>query len=359
MSYFDTRYHPPGTAPGTLIPHREVQHRPLAVTLVNYNGTHLEERQATDIAELEAGLDHTGVTWLHLQGHPDVAALHALAAIFDLHQLALEDVLDRSQQPKLERYGDHFFLTLRLPDLRGPQVRAEQISLFLGKGFVLSFHAGEIDPFEPVRQLLRGGSERLRQRPADYLLYTLVDLVIDHGFPVLEQLGEQVEDLELELLDHPDHATLNRLHQLKRDLLLLRRLLWPQRELINLLLREEHPLLQDETKLYFRDCYDHSFQILDLLETYREMTADMLEVYLSSISHRLNEIMRLLTVISTIFIPLTFIAGVYGMNFGRGEPRSPWAMPELDWYFGYPLIWLVMAVLAIGMALYFRYKRWF
>ncbi len=187
----------------------------------------------------------------------------------------------------------------------------------------------------------------------------LVDRIIDQGFPILENFGEQIEAIEIALLNSPDRRTLNRIHQLKRNLLFLRRVFWPQREVITRLLNEDHPLIQDETKLYLRDCYDHSIQIMDLLEAYRDLGAGMLDVYLSSASNRLNEIIRLLTIISTIFIPLTFLAGLYGMNFGRREPISPWAMPELDAYYGYPIVLLVMVGLAVGMVFYFKYKRWF
>jgi magnesium transporter len=274
--------------------------------------------------------------------------------------LALEDIINTGQRPKLEHYEEHCFLTLGLPDFNDLKLQIEQVSLFLGVGYVLSFHAGEQDPFELIRGRLRTHTNRIRKRKADYLFYALVDRVIDQGFPVLESFGDRITDLEMELLDHPDRETLHQIHQNKRDLALLRRLFWPQRELIYLLLQEEYSsLIQEETKIYFRDCHDHSIQILDLLETYRDMTAGMLDVYLSSISHRLNEIIRLLTVISTVFIPLTFVAGVYGMNFGRDIPKSPLAMPELDWYYGYPLFWLVIVGIVVGMVAYFKHKRWF
>ena len=259
----------------------------------------------------------------------------------------------------MELYDEQYFLTLGLPADNNTHTEIEQISLFMGEMYVISFHAGAVDPFEAVRKRLRNRKNRIRNRGADYLLYALLDRVVDQGFPVLERFGEKIEKLEMELLDRPDQETLNHIHQTKRNLLLLRRMIWPQRELINLLLREESPLIKEDTKLYLRDCYDHSVQILDLLETYRDMTASMLDVYLSSTSHRLNEVMKVLTIIATIFIPLTFIAGVYGMNFGRKEPISPWAMPELDWYYGYPLIWLIMIAMVMVMVGYFKYKRWF
>jgi magnesium transporter len=207
-------------------------------------------------------------------------------------------------------------------------------------------------------QRLRKHSGRIREQQADYLLYALLDITIDRGFPVLENFGENIEALEDELLENPCNQTLAKIHHTKRELLLLRRMLWPQREVISTLLREEQPQLTANTRLYLRDCHDHAVQILELIEAYREMSASMLDVYLSSISNRLNEVMRVLTVIATIFIPLTFLVGVYGMNFGV-QSKSPWAMPELDWYYGYPLLWLVMIGIAVGMVLYFKRKNWF
>jgi magnesium transporter len=356
--YFRKRYHAPGTPPGTLIEPAE-ERLPLRISLADYTLGSLEERPKISIADCKAYLERSSITWIHLQGHPDAATLQELAVLLNFHPLAVEDVVNTGQRPKLELYEEQFFLTLSLPVLEGPHAEAEQVSLFMGRGYVVSFHAGNADPFEAVRQRLRDANSRLRSYAADYLLYALVDRIIDQGFPVLERFGERLEELEMELLNQPDRQTLTRMHQIKRDLLLIRRLFWPQREVVNLLLRDEHHLISEHTKLYFRDCYDHSIQIMDLLETYRDMAAGMLDIYLSSTSNRLNEIMRLLTVISTIFIPLTFIAGVYGMNFGRDGPRSPWAMPELDWYYGYPLVWLAMLVIALTMVFYFKRKRWF
>lgn len=360
MVFFRKRYHPPGTAPGTLIEHRDIKRYPLHISVIDYTRTTIEEKPGVEVEDCRSYLSRPTITWIHVQGYPGTEVLQALARIFDLHPLALEDVANVGQRPKLEPYEDHFFLALSLPVLGdGLHTDTEQVSLFMGEGYVVSFHPGPFDPFEPVRKRLRKPGSRIRRSGPDYLLYALLDTVIDGGFPMLESIGERIEDLEIELLDHPDQTTLGRIHAIKRELLLLRRMLWPHREVVNLLMRDEGPLIQTETRLYLRDCYDHSVEVMELLETYREMTAGMLDVYLSSTSHRLNEIMQVLTIIATIFIPLTFIVGVYGMNFGRDEPRSPWAMPELDWYYGYPLIWLVMLVLAIGMMGYFKYRRWF
>ncbi len=207
-------------------------------------------------------------------------------------------------------------------------------------------------------QRLRKHSGKIRGNKADYLLYALIDVIIDRGFPVLEYYGEYIEDIEEALLDSPDRETLENIHHIKRELLLLRRMLWPQREVINLLVRKEQPQLSAGTLIYLRDCHDHAVQILELIEAYREITAGMLDIYLSSISHRLNEVMKVLTIIATIFIPLTFLVGVYGMNFGTHH-KSPWAMPELEWYYGYPLLWLLMFAIAGAMLRYFKRRKWF
>ncbi|MCW8828467.1 MAG: magnesium/cobalt transporter CorA, partial [Gammaproteobacteria bacterium] len=281
----------------------------------------------------------------------------ALGQLFGLHPLALEDVINTGQRPKADSYGEQLFVVMNLPTVNEQgRIETEQVSLFLGEGFLISFHRGDSRPFEPVVQRLRKHSGKIRERKADYLLYALLDVTIDRGFPVLEFYSEYIEDLEDELLENPGKETLSRIHQLKRELLMLRRMLWPQREVINNLIREEQPQIRAETQPYLRDCYDHTIQIIDLIEVYREMTSSMMDVYLSSVSNRMNEVMKVLTVIATTFIPLTFIVGVYGMNFS-GD--SPWAMPELNWYYGYPLVWLVMILVTGGMIIYFKRRNWF
>ncbi|NJN45994.1 MAG: magnesium/cobalt transporter CorA [Candidatus Competibacteraceae bacterium] len=359
MSYFSKRYHVPGTGPGTLAEPLEPPSIPPRISLIEYDAVTLEEHSDIAIAECRPYLESPTITWIHVQGQPNADILHVLAEFLPCTPWPWKISSTPVSVPSWSFMKNTFFLVLGLPSFNNTHAGVEQVSFFLGEDYVVSFNAGAVDPFELVRKRLRDAKNRIRTRQADYLLYALVDRVIDQGFPVLESFSERIENLETELLTRPDQKTLNRIHQLRRDLLLLRRLFWPQREVINLLMREEHPLIREETRLFLRDCYDHGIQIMDLLETYRDMSAGMLDVYLSSTSHRLNEIMRLLTVISTIFIPLTFIVGLYGMNFGRDEPRSPWAMPELDWYYGYPLVWLIMVGVGVAMVTYFKYKRWF
>ncbi len=359
MAYFIKRYHPPGTAPGTLERPAHEQQLPLTLSLLDYGSENLEERRLLHVEDCREFAHRDSNTWIHVQGHPDAETLRALGAVFELHPLALEDIANTGQRPKFETYGKHLFAVLSLArfDQATRTASTEQVSLFMGERFLISFHQGVQDPFEPVRKRLREQAGKIRGRAIDHLLYALVDLVIDESFPPLEQLGDDVESLEDDLLENPDRDTLYRLQRLKRNLLQLRRMLWPQREVVNALIRDDTGVISDESKIYFRDCYDHTIQIMDLLETYRDMTTSMLDIYLSSVSNRLNDIMRVLTMIATIFIPLTFVVGVYGMNFRNDA--SPWAMPELHWYYGYPLVWLLMIVVAGAMLMYFKRKGWF
>ncbi|MBI5138167.1 MAG: magnesium/cobalt transporter CorA [Nitrospirae bacterium] len=356
MSYFSKKYHAPGTSPGTLA--ETAGAGGLVIRLIDYTATEFTEKDLISPAECHDYLDRPTITWIHVQGTVAPETLRHVGELFELHPLALEDVINAGQRPKAERYGGHLFVVACDPSLAGDgHVTSHQVSLFAGENFVISFHSGPDDPFEPVRARLRKAGGRIRTRKADYLLYALLDLVIDGGFPLLETLGDAIEETEADLLERPDRASLHKLHAIKRDLLLLRRMLWPQREAINALVRDGEPPITDETRVYLRDCYDHTTHIMELLESYREMTAGMLDIYLSSVSNRMNDVMRVLTIIATIFIPLTFIVGVYGMNFAH--PDSPWAMPELRAYYGYPAVWLVMLALAGGMLLLFKRKGWF
>lgn len=358
MTYFTKQYHPPGTPPGTLTEREMTDTSELKISLIDYSDDSFVEKHLISARECKSFLKNPTVTWIHIQGQPTAKTLQEFAEHFTLHALALEDILNTGQRPKIESYDSQLFAITSLPVMIDGSIYNEQISIFAGKDYVISFHRGDTDPFDTARHRLRNHSGKIRTRKADYLLYCLLDIIIDEGFPVLENFGEQVEALEEELLDNPDKNTLRTLHSIKRELLLLRRTLWPQRELLNKLIRDESDIINEETIIYFRDCYDHTIQIMDLLETYREMTASMMDVYLSSISYRLNDVMRVLTVIATIFIPLTFIVGIYGMNFNANN-KSPWAMPELNWDYGYPALWFVMLSIAIGMVIFFKRRGWF
>ncbi len=358
MAYFTKRYHPPGTSPGTLSQPEKLLPIPLQILLTDYTDSEYVERVLDAPEECRTYLERDTVTWIHVQGDAEPDIMRQLGKLFGLHQLALEDVINTGQRPKVDDYSEQLFIVIAHPviDINDANVKTTQLSLFVGHNFVISFHPGKHDPFNPVRQRLRDHAGRIRSRGADYLLYALIDMVIDEGFPVLELLGDEIEQLEEEMLGTPTRSSMHRLHHLKRSLILLRRMLWPQREVLNRLVHDDTGIISDQNQVYYRDCYDHTIQIMDLLETYRDMVTGLLDIYLSSVSYRLNEIMRVLTVIATIFIPLTFIVGVYGMNFA--DTDSPWAMPELHWYYGYPLVWLVMVAVVAVMLFYFRRRKW-
>ncbi len=345
---------PPGAPPGTLIPDPEAP-QPI-IRVIAYGPEALTEQDVSSPRQVRDFLSTWPVVWVNVEGLGDATVISQLGDIFGLHRLALEDVINVHQRAKVEQYGEYYFIVTRMVMLH-EQLETEQVSLFLGRNFVLTFQEGlPGDCLEAVRNRLRKGQTRIRETKTDYLAYALLDAVVDSYFPILEEYGEQLERLEQELLTRPTTDTVIRIHDIKRDLLTLRRVIWPQREALNMLLRDEVPLITHETQLHLRDCYDHTVQLIDLVETYRELSSDMTDVYLSSISNRTNEIMRVLTVIATIFIPLTFIAGIYGMNFNTEV--SPWNMPELKWYWGYPFSLLVMALVALMQLAFFWRRGW-
>lgn len=356
MAFFTKRYHPPGTPAGTLSGRPPELHYPLRIHVADYTSDKITVREDVSIEECRAYRATPSMTWIHVAGQPTEPLLHELAEEFGLHRLALEDVLNSGQRPKAEQFDDQLFVVMSLPLMESAVVDVQQVSLFLAPGMLLSFHDGDFALFRPILRRLEEKSSRLRSRGGDFLFYSMLDLIIDQGFPVLENFGAQLEQLEEEILQVNDRTTLEKLHIIKRELTLLRRMLWPQREVINQLLRDESPLVGGGTRLYLRDCYDHTIQVMDLIETYREMTTGMLDIYLSSVSNRTNEIMRLLTVIATIFIPLTFITGIYGMNFDRAA--SHWNMPELGWPYGYPLLLGVMIGIVGLMLAWFKRQGW-
>jgi len=356
MSFFTKRYHPPGTAPGTLIKVPAAEAVPLQIRLINYSVDTITIRDDVDVNECDPYLHSDSATWVHVQGQTPEATLGDLGSVFQLHSLALEDVLNTGQRPKVESFDDQLFIVMSMPLMKVDIVEVQQVSFFLGKKFLVSFCEGSFVPFQMIAKRLLESGNRLRSRGVDFLLYSLLDMVIDQGFPVLEEFGLQMESLEEQILVATDGNTLESIHTIKRELILLRRMLWPQREVINQLLRGDHVLVREDTMIYLRDCYDHTIQVMDLLETYRDMTGSMLDIYMSCISNRMNDIMRVLTVIATIFIPLTFIVGVYGMNFDR--TAGPWSMPELNSPHGYLLVWIVMITIAVLMMVFFHRRKW-
>jgi magnesium transporter len=322
---------------------------PPRIHVMKYNADSIQESDPAGARECLALLSPGTVAWIDVQGLADLDLLKTLGEALGLHPLALEDVVSLGQRPKAEDYDSHMFIIARMPEA-GESVTTDQTSIFLLKDALITFQEHYGDCLGPVRDRLRKGKGQMRRSGPDYLAYAILDAVIDGYFPILESFGEKLEDLEAEIVERPTRSSLERIHDVKRDLLTLRRAIWPLRDAVNALIREESELVAAPTRLYLRDCYDHAVQILDMVETYRELAASLMDIYISSLSQKLNEVMKVLTIIATIFIPLTFVAGVYGMNF-------KW-MPELDWRYGYPVILALMAVMAVAMLWYFMRKGW-
>jgi len=339
-----------GLPPGTLVHIGERKSETVRISVFQYSGAVCEELESKQADQLSPPADES-VIWINVGGVHHVEVVEILGKQFSLHPLLLEDIANTDQRPKLDDYESYFFLVIKMLSLTDrKEIVVEQVSLVLGRNYVLSFQENGSDVFQPVRERLRGGKGRLRQSNADYLFYALIDAIVDQYFAVLELLGEKIEAVQQSVVNDPQPETLNDIHALKRQLLFVRRAVWPLRDVMNNLSRSDCPFLQHSTKVFFRDVYDHVVQIVDTIETLREMVSASLDIYLSSVSYRLNAVMRVLTVITTIFMPLSFIASIYGMNFEyMPELRSPW---------GYPLVLGVMAAVGVGMLLLFRNKRW-
>jgi magnesium transporter len=343
----------PGSPPGVIAPHPEMAKS--VIHLMAYNGDRCVDTTIAKVADIREYLEKFAVVWVNVEGLGDAAVIEQLGELFHLHRLALEDVVNVHQRAKLEEYGEVLFIVLRMATCR-ERVCTEQLSIFVGKGFILTFQEGEPgDSFDRVRLRMRDGGGRMRQQSSDYLAYALIDAVIDNYYPILELLAERIDTLEDIVLEVQGRHVMDELHTIKSDLLVLRRAIWPLRDAVALLSRETE-IFTESTRVYLRDCYDHVVQIVDLVETYRELTADLRDLHMSSVSNRINETMRVLTIISTIFIPLTFITSIYGMNFEYAD--SPWNMPELHARYGYPAVWVVMILTALGMIVYFWRQGW-
>ncbi len=345
---------PAGAAPGLVSVQAEAL--PTHARLLAYDEGGIVERTIIDPESVREELERHRVLWVDVRGLANAELITGIGRLFELHPLALEDVVHTHQRAKVEEYASGYYLVVRIPHLVDSCMELEQISIFLGERFVVTFQEREGDSFEPIRERIRTAHGRIRSLGPDYLVYALLDAVVDSYFPFVEAYGDRLEDLEDRILTDPDKTVINAIHEIKRDLLLIRRAVWPLREAVNLLLRDGSKQIGEETRLYLRDVYDHTIQLVELTETQREIASGLLDVYLSSVSNRMNEVMKVLTIIATIFIPLSFVTGVYGMNFDVS--RSPWNMPELHWRYGYPFALGLMAAIAIGLLLYFRRKRW-
>lgn len=355
---FDYYYNKPGTIPGFI--NIDQNANPTEIFLINYN-----PEQATKVNNLLPSdclsyINEQTVSWIDVVGLGHEDTLREIGKIFNLHPLTLEDVVNIPQRPKVEEYEDYLVIIVQMVGLKEQQTGffLEQISLILGENYLLTIQEeGEYDSLNSVRDRIKLNRGSIRKQSSDYLAYAIWDAIIDGYFPVLESYGERIENLENEIIANPTEQTLTQIYQLRQELLSLRRAIWPQRDIINSLLRDEHTLISHNVTVYLRDCYDHVVQIIDVIENYRDFANGLMDFYISSVGNKMNEIMKTLTVISTIFIPLTFIAGIYGMNFNT--EKSPWNMPELNWYWGYPLCLGLMFIIATALIYFFWRRGWF
>ncbi|MDE4172512.1 magnesium/cobalt transporter CorA [Phaeobacter sp. PT47_59] len=347
------RRSPPGSDPGKL----EVS--PSAakpdIRIIAFGPDAFVERQVAEVADIVEMRHAFQTIWVDIVQFGDANIISAIGDIFGLHKLALEDSINTHQRPKVEEYDDHLFIVALMLGENG-SLETEQVAFFMGSDYLITFQEKPGDCFQSVRDRIRKASGRIRSAGADYTCYALLDAIVDSYFPALEQVGDRLEALEDLVTRSPEIGNIADLHDMKRKLLLLRRAIWPHREVFNALLRDEHPLIAHETRPFLRDCYDHTAQLMDIVETYREMASGLVDLHVSSVSMKLNEVMKVLTIVATIFIPLSFIASVYGMNFDR--ERSPWNMPELGWYLGYPFALMLMCASAAGLVWYIWKKGW-
>jgi magnesium transporter len=340
-----------GMSPGTLHLEGEPRTGPVRVTVIDYDASRYEEKQVESTEECIPYRDTETVTWINIDGLTNVEVIENIGQCFSLHPLILEDLLNTEQRPKIEDLETYLYLTIKMltTEKQSQEVKVEHVSMILGPNYLISFQEGIGDVFDPVRERIRKEG-RIRKFGPDYLAYALIDNIVDNYFLVMEKLEERVEDLEEELVVAASRQSLLKINKLKKDMIFLRKAVWPLREMINSLERGESLLVKEGTRIYLRDVYDHIIQVIDTLETFRDMVSGMIDIYLSSLSYKMNEIMKVLTLIATIFIPLTFVAGVYGMNFEY--------MPELRYRYGYFVVWGVMIAVVIMMLAYFRKRQW-
>jgi len=346
---FRKRHTAVGARPGTLVIDEKAE-KP-TIHVFDYSDQNLREHEHVQVDDVRNLIREDARVWIDVRSLGDESVLRTLGEILALHPLALEDIVNVPQRPKVELHDEHLLVVTRMVSLKQEhEISSEQVSILVGKSYVATFQERPGDVFEPIRLRLRQAKGPIRKLGPDYLAYALLDAVIDGYYPVLEAYGEYLEDLEDRIVETPSPSALKGVHAATRDLLALRRGIWPQREAVNSLLRDESPFVTEEVKIYLRDCYDHCVQIMDAVETYRELVGGLMDVYLSSVGNRQNEVMKVLTIMASIFIPLTFLAGIYGMNFQH--------MPELGSRWGYPILLAIMLAVATTMFVFFRRRGW-
>lgn len=345
-----------GLPPGTPVFVGEKKIEKAKITIIDYDEKQFQEKEAKTIEECFPFKDTPTVTWINIDGVHQVDIIENIGRHFELHPLILEDIMNTEQRPKMEDFERYIYIVLKMLyyDEKEHETKIEQVSLILGENYVISFQEMVGDIFDPIRERIRSEKGRIRKMGADYLVHALLDAIVDKYFIILEKLGGRIEELEDKLVNNPRPDTLpdtlHEIHRLKREMIFLRKSVWPLREVINILERGESSLIQKSTLIYLRDVYDHTIQVIDQVETFRDMVSGMHDTYLSVISNRMNEVMKVLTIIATIFIPLTFIAGIYGMNFKF--------MPELEWRWAYFVVWFVIVVIVVFMLIFFKRKKW-
>lgn len=342
-----------GLPPGTLVYTGDIKNTEVNIEVFNYEEARLDEKEIKNIDECLGFKDKPGITWINIDGILKNEDLEKLGKGFNIHPLALEDILSVDQRPKEEDFTNNIYIVLKMLSYndKTSEIISEQVSLIVGSNYLISFQEGiKGDVFNPVRAKIRSGKGKTRISGPDYLAYSLVDTIVDNYFVILEKVGERIEVVEEAILKKSSESNVQDIHKLKREMIFLHKSIWPLREVVSGLLREDSPLIKDSTKIYLRDVYDHTIQIMDTVETYRDILSGMLDIYLSSVSYKLNEVMRVLTIVSTVFTPPIFIAGVYGMNFEL--------LPEVKWKYGYPFALFLMAISSLSMLIYFRRKKW-
>jgi len=339
-------------SPGTVKYVGKERETPVKIQVMEYHNDHFSEKEIRNITEILPLKDSPMVTWVNVTGVHDTLLIESIGEAFGIHSLVLEDIANTTQRPKLEEYDGYLFAVVKMTylDNVSGEIVIEQISLIIGKNYVISFQEKEEDVLTGLRQRIRTGKGRIRKMGSDYLLYAILDSIVDFYFTVLEQLGDRIENLEEILLKHADQSLLNDIYHLKQDLIFLRKSIWPMREVISSMQHAEHNLITKQVGFFLRDAYDHTIQVIETVETFRDMASGMQDLYLSTISNKMNEVMKVLTIFAAIFIPLTFLAGVYGMNFHN--------IPELSWKWGYPAWWGLVVALGVGMLIYFKRRKW-
>ena len=342
-----------GLPPGTLVHVGQEYDRATRISLIDYTEAQFQEKIIENIEDTFPYRDSQSVTWINVDGLHDTSTIEKIGNHFGLHPLIQEDIVNTEQRPKTEDFSSYIFIVLRMLnyDEKRQKIKNEQVSLVLGSNFVLSFQEDVGDVWDSLRERIRQNKGHVRKEGADYLAYSLMDAIVDNYFIILEKAGENIEGIEEKVITSPTKETLPAIYHLKREMLVLRKAVWPLRDVVNTLGHDENPLIKDSTRIYLRDIYDHAIQVIDTIENYRDMISTLVDIYLSSVSNRLNEIMKVLTILSSIFIPLTFIVGIYGMNFVH--------MPELNLTWAYPALLVFMALVAGGMIVYFKRKKWF